>query len=174
MIRSVTSTSAAVRLGAVHAFLGDRPSSAEIAIVGASRGAADDVARAAARRSGATFGLTRCSLIEFAVRAARTSADGVSRRAFGTQAGAEANAARAVFDAVGANELAYFLPVAAMPGFPKALARTVHELRLAGIGADRLAITDRGPGVINDLSRLLARVEAQLESASVDDRAAIL
>ncbi|HMD34460.1 MAG TPA: PD-(D/E)XK nuclease family protein [Vicinamibacterales bacterium] len=185
MIRAVTSTSAALRLDAVHAFLAGRPSSAEIVIVGASRGAADDVARAAARRSGATFGLMRCSLLEFAARAVRTSApaDRASRRAFGTQAGAEANAARAVFEAVHANELAYFLPVAAMPGFPKALARTIDELRLAGVGAGHLEqvaqVAERGeetsakPGVITDISKLLNRVESQLESASVDDRAAI-
>ena len=61
----------------------------------------------------------------------------------GSQAGAEAIAARAVFDAVAAGELAYFEPVARTPGFPKALARTLHELRLAGVpatpppGADR-------------------------------------
>src|SRR6266849_4789625 len=113
MIRAVTSTSAAIRLHAVRAFLAARPAASESVIVGASRGAADDVARTIALQSGATFGLTRCSLIELA--------------------------ARAVFEAVRAGELAYFAPVAAMPGFPKAVARTVHELRLAGIDHERLS-----------------------------------
>ena len=142
-------------------------------VVGASRGAADDLVRTIAVEKGATFGLTRCSLIELAARIARSGADGASR-AVGTQAGAEAIAARAVFEAVGAGDLSYFLPVAAMPGFPKALARTIHELRLAGIRPDGLhgGAFDHQRGV-GDLARLLARVETQLEAAAVDDRAAI-
>ena len=68
MIRAVSSTSAAARLDAAYAFLTDRPAGSETVIVGASRGAADDVARVVARRSGATFGVTRCSLIELAAR----------------------------------------------------------------------------------------------------------
>jgi len=171
MIRAVSSTSAAARLDAAHAFLAARPASSEIVIVGASRGAADDLARAAAQRAGATFGVTRCSLVELAARAARTAAGAAPRRVPGTQAGSEANAARAVFEALGANELEYFLPVAGMPGFPKALARTIHELRLAGIGGAALQEHEGAP--VADLSRLLARVEAQLESASIDDRAAL-
>src|SRR5207247_7974872 len=168
MIRAVTSSSAAVRLQAARAFLTSRPSASESVIVGASRGAADDVARTIALQSGATFGLTRCSLIELAARAARTAtasaSDHAARRVLGTQAGAEATAASAVFEAVRAGELAYFAPVAAMPGFPKAVARTVHELRLAGIDHEQLA-ADGGP--VSDIARLLARVEAQLASAAV-------
>ncbi len=57
-----------------------------------------------------------------------------------------------------------------MPGFPKALARTLHELRLAGVGPDRLGTSDAATG---DIGRLLARVEAELARVSVDDRAAL-
>src|SRR5439155_12044877 len=64
-----------------------------------------------------------------------------ARRVPGTQAGAEAIAARAAFDARAAGELAYFAPVAGMPGFPKALARTLYELRLAGVGPTSLVRT---------------------------------
>ena len=98
MVRIVTSTSAAARLEAARAFLAERPPATEVVIVGASRGAADDLARAVALQSGATFGITRFSLTELAARAAAERlADG--RRVPGTQAGAEAIAARAVFDA---------------------------------------------------------------------------
>ena len=75
-----------------------------------------------------------------------------------------------MFDAVTAGELEYFTPVASMPGFPKALARTLHELRLAGIGPDRLGGSDAATG---DIGRLLARVEAELARVGVDDRAAL-
>jgi ATP-dependent helicase/nuclease subunit B len=73
-------------------------------------------------------------------------------------------AARAVFDAIAAGELAYFAPVASLPGFPKALARTVHELRLAGVSTGQLSA---------DLAALLVRVERQLAEGGVDDRAAL-
>src|SRR3989441_131699 len=168
-LQVVTSTYAAARLRAAQHFLYTRPSAAEAVIVGASRGAADDLARAVAKRAKATFGLTRFSLTELAARMAAGRVTG-ARRAPGTQAGAEAIATRAVFDAVTAGELAYFAPVASLPGFPRALARTLHELRLAGISPDRLAVSDEAAA---DIGRLLARVEEQLDCAAVDDRAAL-
>ena len=118
--------------------------SSEVVIVGASRGAADDFARSIARPAGATFGLMRFSLTELAARAAAVRLAGASRAPL-TQAGAEATAARVVFDALGAEELEYFVPVASMPGFPKALARTLHELRLAAIAPDRLMASAADP-----------------------------
>src|SRR6185295_3687789 len=94
------------------------------------------------------------------------------RRVPGTQAGAEATAARAVFEALAARELAYFEPVARTPGFPKALARTLHELRLAGIRTGDARRTPNGDQQ-TDLFHLLARVEAEMDRSSVDDRAAL-
>src|SRR5882757_10072035 len=114
-MRIVTSASAADRLAAARGFLSGRPPATELIIVGASRGAADDFARTIARQSGSTFGITRFSLTELAARAAATQ-DQEARRIAGTQAGAEAIAAHAVFDALAAGELAYFEPVARMPG----------------------------------------------------------
>src|SRR5690349_12403629 len=116
MVRAVTSTSAAVRLDAAREFLTEHPPASEVVIVGASRGAADDLARGVASRSAATFGLSRFSLTELAARAAAPML-AASRRAPGSRAGAEAIAARAAFDARSAGDLAYFEPVAAMPGF---------------------------------------------------------
>ncbi len=170
MLRVITSTSASARLEAAHAFLASRPPAAEVVIVGASRGAADDFARAVAVQSGATFGLSRFSFTEFAARAAAERLAAV-RHAPGTQAGAEALAARAAFDARTAEELEYFAPVSSLPGFPRALARTMYELRLAGVGADELkAREDRACA---DLGRLLARFEEALSAAGVSDRAAL-
>jgi hypothetical protein len=181
VFRVVSSASAASRLAAARSFLTNRLPASEVVIVGASRGAADDCARAVAARAPATFGITRFSLTELAARAA-TAGSGM-RRVPGTQAGSEAIAARAVFDAKAAGELEYFAPVASMPGFPKALARTVHELRLAQIdpGALTRIRPDSGADAaspaetqgLGDLGRLLARVEDQLARASVDDRSAL-
>jgi len=169
MIRIVISTSGDARSLAAAAFIEQFPSSTEVVIVGASRGAADDLARAVAARRRATFGIARFSLTELAARAAAARGDG-KRRVAGTQAGAEAIAARAIFEATAADELDYFRPVARMPGFPRALTRTLHELRLAGVASDRLGAV--GPAGA-DVGRLLARVEQQCDRASVDDRAAL-
>jgi hypothetical protein len=122
-----------------------------------------------AKRAVATFGLTRFSLTQLAARAAAGRITG-TRRAPGTQAGAEAIATRAAFDAVTAGELAYFAPVASLPGFAKALAQTIHELRMAGIASERLAVADAAAA---DIGRLLARVDEQRDCAAVDDRAAL-
>lgn len=172
MLRIVSSTSAARRLAAAQQFLADRPPGSEVVIVGASRGAADDLARAAALSRAATFGLTRFSLTELAARSAAAILTR-SRRLPATQVGAEAVAARVVFDAMAERELDYFGPVASMPGFPKALSRTVHELRLAGMDPSRLAQQRRGDSANADIGRLLARIEEQLARAGVDDRASL-
>ncbi len=169
MLRVVTSTSAASRLSAATRFLEERPPGAEVVVVGASRGAADDLARAAAQRVGATFGIMRFSLTELAARAAAVQM-ARAERAPGTQAAAEAIAARVAFDAVAAGEMTHFAPVAGMPGFPRALARTLHELRLAAVQAERLTSLGGAPG---DLGRLLERVENELDRYGIDDRAAL-
>ena len=109
MLRVFTATSATARLNAAADFLADRPPSSEVVIVGASRGAADDFARAIARRAGATFGLMRFSLTELAARAAAVRLAGASRAPL-TQAGAEATAARVVFDALGAERARILRP----------------------------------------------------------------
>lgn len=162
----IRSTAASARLAVAAEFVASRSVGGDVQIVAASRGAADDLARLVARQAGATFGVDRAS---FTAAAARVAA--LSGRVPGAEAGAEAVAARAVFDLLGAEELSYFAPVAATPGFPRALARTLHELRLAGVsGAD---LESGGDGA-RDLRRLLDRADVLLREASADDRAALL
>src|SRR5215472_18168917 len=55
--------------------------------------------------------------------------------------GTEAVCARIVHDARKANELAYFRPVSAFPGFARSLAKTLRELRLASVSSGELAKT---------------------------------
>jgi len=169
MLRIVTSTSAVARLAAAAHALATRLPSEEALVIGASRGAADDLTRTVTRRAGATFGVIRFSLTGLAARAAAVQLSG-PRRAPGSQAAAEAIAARAVFEARAAAELEYFAPVAALPGFPKALARTAHDLRLGQVDPDGLEAA--GPAGA-DLTRLLARIGEQRARAGVDDRAAL-
>src|SRR5581483_4085944 len=130
MVRLVTSSSAAARLEAARRFVLDTPPATELLIVSASRGAADDFARAIARLRGATFGFYRFSLTQLAARIAAPRLAG-ARLTPATALGVQAVAARALFDAERDGSLSYFAPVAGTPGFPRALARTLEELALA-------------------------------------------
>jgi hypothetical protein len=168
--RIVESSAASARLDAAAAFLRAFPPQQPITIVGHTRGAADDLARRIASGRGATFGLARFSLTQLAARlaSARLAGRGVAPA---TALGAEAVAARGAFDAANTQRLGYFAPVAHTPGFPRALARTIGELRLAGLGADRLARADpAGP----DLAHLLRRAEEEFAAAHTADRARLL
>ena len=140
-----------------------------VLIVSASRGAADDLARAVALARGGAIGLHRFSLAQLAARLAAPvlAARGIAPVTF---IGGEAVAARATFEARRDDELAYFGPVARTPGFPRALARTLHELMLAGVGGAALARLPLGGP---DLARLLERFEEQFAAASATDRATL-
>jgi ATP-dependent helicase/nuclease subunit B len=168
--RLLTSSSSQIRLTAATSFLLDIPSGQEALIVAASRGAADDLARDAARRRGASFGWHRFSLLQLAARLAMAE---LARRGRSPSSplGAEAVAARAIFDVIENGELTYFSPVVRTPGFPRALARTLGELRLAGVPSHALeALAPAGA----DLAHLLERVERQFADAGAADRARLL
>lgn len=168
-VRAVQAASAALRLRAARRFLDAFPPGAEVLLLGASRGAVDDLARAMAIEKGATFGLHRFSFTQFAARlaAAELAAQG---RAPVTALGHEAVATRTTFGAANDQALEYFLPVCGTPGFPKALARTLSELRLAGAASGALARLSRsGP----DLAELLDRVDVLLREAGASDRASL-
>ncbi len=84
--------------------------------------------------------------------------------------GLEAVAARVVHGARQDRELKYFAPVAGLPGFARALARTFGELRLAGVAPGELS---DGHGPRADLGLLLGRYQSELAMRSLADMAAI-
>ena len=166
----VESPSAVARLDAAADFLRRFPRHQPVTIVSATRGAADDLARRVAAERGATFGLARFSLTQLAARIAATRLAGRGI-APSTALGAEAVSARATFAAAGAGALTYFRTVAGTPGFPRALARTVADLRLASVTADSVAGVDAaGP----DLSLLLSRIEHEFDASNTADRTRLL
>jgi len=169
-VRVVESSATEQRLAEARAFIAARSTRGEeVLLVGASRGAVDDLARSIASDAGATLGLHRFSVTQLAARLAAPSLAGQGL-APSTALGSEAVAARAVFEAARENGLAYFAPVAKSPGFPRALTRTIQEVRLAGLGA--LAI-GRLPLGGRDLSTLLERFDEQFTAASATDRATL-
>jgi ATP-dependent helicase/nuclease subunit B len=167
-VMAVQSGSAAVRLREARRFLEQFEPGAEVLLLGASRGSVDDLARAIANERGATFGLHRLSFTQLAARLAAMEL--ASReRAPTTALGHEAVATRAAFEA-GRDALEYFSPVSQTPGFPKALARTLLDLRLASVNSGDLVRLARSG---TDLAALLDRVEGLLNEAGASDRAAL-
>jgi len=169
MIRVLVSSSNDERLAAARRFIEPFPPAAERLLVGASRPAVDDFVRRLSVSAKATFGLHRFSLTQLAARLATAE---FARRglAHGSSLAGEAVAARAVFEAVEGGALEYFKPVAQRPGFARALAATLNELRLARIEP---ALLEKLPAAGPDLSALLRLAEQQLASASIADRATL-
>jgi ATP-dependent helicase/nuclease subunit B len=135
-----------------------------VTIVGASIEAAAEVARRAlgtAPTSRASFGWQRTTLGVLAVGLARPE---LARRRLVPASGLalEAVCARVVHDQQ--SVLGRFAPIGELPGLPRALARTVTELRLAG----EPALADE------DLARLVQAYAAELDTAGLADRARTL
>jgi ATP-dependent helicase/nuclease subunit B len=169
IITAVQSGSAAVRLREARRFLERFEPGAEVLLLGASRGSVDDLARAIALERGATFGLHRLSFTQLVARLAVVEL-AARERAPTTALGHEAVATRAAFEARSDDSLEYFSTVSQTPGFPKALARTLLELRLAAVASGDLA---RLPRSGTDLAALLDRVDILLNEAGASDRASL-
>jgi hypothetical protein len=168
-VRCVLSPSAASRLEAARAFALGFPPSQPVTIVAATRGAADDFARAVARTRPATIGLLRFSLTQVAARIAapRLAGRGVAPA---SALALEAVAARAAFETARHGQLSALAAVAAAPGFPRALAATLGDVRQAEIAPDDVARADDRPANA-DLVRLLREADDELREAHVADRA---
>ncbi len=112
-------------------------------------------------------GLHRFTLIQLASRLARPAMakHGIAPISL---LGLEAVAARIAYQARTEKKLEYFGPVAALPGFARALARTLGELRLA-----RIAPRELSAAPSNDLAHLLDRYQAELQTRSLADLAAV-
>ena len=166
MIRILESPCGSERLNAACDFVRRSPRGSELLLIGPSRESIDDLARGLSLATTATFGLHRFSLTQFA---ARTAAAGLGRQQLApvTGLGTEAVAARASFEAARRGALKYFLPVARRPGFSRAVAATVTELRLAGLSPSSVAqLGDAG----SDLAELMKEFEEQLARGRVADR----
>src|SRR5207249_10580641 len=124
----ITSLAAHDRIRACEEFL-QTLSGEEVLVVSATRMAADELARAHCLKSGGSFGIHRFSLAALAVEIAseRLAASGKSVLA---GVAIDALAARAVQDCRAETALQWFEPVATAPGFFRAFAATLVQLRL--------------------------------------------
>jgi ATP-dependent helicase/nuclease subunit B len=140
-----------------------------ILIIGSSRAAADEFALAMAADKGATFGVTRVSFAELVSRLALPA---LARNGQTPTAplSDEAVSARVADDLVNRGRLAYFEPVARMPGFPRALSRTLGELRMAAVAPEQLT----GHAANDDLRALLERAVDERHRVGAVDYATLL
>jgi CRISPR/Cas system-associated exonuclease Cas4 (RecB family) len=173
MIRVFQSSSGRERLSAAGKFVRSFPPASEVLIVGANRAAVDDFVRGLSVRSlvgkGATFGLHRFSFMQLVARLA-TRELARSGQTPASSLGVEAVASRATFDGVRRRALPRLGRAADFPGFARALASTLGELRLAGLSASALGDGDGQ----QDLALLHALFEEELAKAGIADRPAML
>ncbi len=164
----ITSFSVDQRLNAATNFL-ERFAGEEVLVVASTRMAADELVRSMCLRTGAVFGAHRFTPAQLAIEAAtkRLSADGKTILA---GVAVDALAARAVHACRERRELRWFESVARTPGFFRALASTLIELRLNRIETEPL----RKSGTSGeDLAALLKEFDSNLDQTGVADLAEI-
>src|SRR5208283_4755760 len=155
---------------AARAWLESQPPATEVLVIASVKEAADDLVRGFAVARGAMLGMHRLTLDRLVgLLAAEELADAGLAPADGLAA--EAVAARAVFRLAPSGALGHFEPVLNRPGFSRALARTLIELRWNDIAVDDLRALG---GAGEALGATLAQFDAELADAKLIDRAGML
>src|SRR5580704_5493660 len=166
----IISARASERVSAARAWLESQPPATEVLVIASVKEAADDLVRAFAVSRGAMLGVHRLTLDRLVgLLAAEELADAGLAPADGLAA--EAVAARAVFRLAPSGALAHFEPVLDRPGFSRALARTLIELRWNNVGVgDLRALGGAGEAI----AATLVQFDAELAEAKLIDRAGML
>jgi ATP-dependent helicase/nuclease subunit B len=166
MRRIVTSFSTKERLASASAFVQEHVGK-EIVLISFTRTAADEFVRDICKKTSGVFGVHRFTLPQLAFSLA-TEPLAEEGKSFIAGVALEATAARAIHACRTAGTLTWFDPVATTPGFFRALASTITELRLNQIRIDAL----RGVGPAgDDLAGILEKYATSLEEATVADLA---
>jgi RecB family exonuclease len=151
----------AVLLARVREIL--RAQTGEVLLIAPSADAADECVRTACGR--ALVGVHRYSLdrLAWAMAGPRLAGEGLAP--IGPLA-AEAVASAVIHRTTRAGRLTYFAPISGSPGFPRALVRTLRELRLEQVSPAMLSQTGAGG---SDLAVLLDAWAAELEERRLAD-----
>ena len=136
-------------------------------IVGATPDAANELARKVTKEKGAAFGWHRVTLpqLAFAVAAPLLAARGLTAL---SRIGAGALVARLVHRMNAEGRLSHYRSVVTTPGFPRAIAGVITELRLARISLDVVGACSP------DLEPLIGAFEFALKEAGVTDWPGVL
>lgn len=168
----VSSPDAEARIARAVRWVAERQE-ARVVLVGASIEAASEVARRAVLQTAtkASLGWHRTTLDVLAVGMAKAE---LARRGLvpASRLALEAVCAHVVHE--NAARLGRFAPIADRPGFPRALARTLDELRLFADPAEGTLERVHEKLAGTDLGLLLSAFEAALEEAKLVDRAGLL
>jgi CRISPR/Cas system-associated exonuclease Cas4 (RecB family) len=163
----LVSPAADLRLARAAAWLSGRGRDEHLLLMGATAEAPTALARSVAAARGATFGWGHGTLGTVASELARAELAARGLVTAGPLA-LEALMTRVVAALRREGRLGRLQSVADFPGLPRALARTVTELRLAGIAARDAA------GVSEDVARVQTAYDAELVAGGVADRALVL
>ena len=147
------------RLTAALEFCASEP---QVILVGSTRAGTDDFFRSYAAEHPATFGVHRFGIRELVARLAAGHL-AQTERTPASRLSADALSARVAFDSAEAGELGRFEGLRAFPGFPRALRRTLGELRAHRVGKEDLARE------AVDLVPLVARYERALSDSRLVD-----
>lgn len=170
MLQILISHSASDRISAANQFLLQLTPFAEVVVAGSTRLAVDELVRRYAFERKATFGLHRSSILQLAARISALQLAEVGYAPCSTL-GAEAVASRAICTLREKNTLAYFSPVASSPGLPKAVRKTLMEIREAGTKTESLKEL---PMPAPEIAQLAAVFEEELTRVGLADRAMIM
>lgn len=144
-----------------------RNQSEEVLIVGATLDAANELARTVAEAKGAAFGWHRLSLSQLAAAIASPL---LAARALAplSRLGTEAIVARSVHRLKTERRLGRYQAVSDTPGFPRAIASVIAELRVAQVAPDAVGM------VAPDLAPIAHAYQADLRAAGLTDWAGVL
>jgi ATP-dependent helicase/nuclease subunit B len=155
------------RIRRARAWLEARKPAEEILILGASLDASNELARGVAREKGGAFGWHRLTLPQLAAAVARPALT-VRGLVPISRIGMHAVAARIVHRLKEEHGLGRSDAIAGTPGFPRAVADVIAELRLARLGQPDLV------RAAPELAPLLAAFETELSQAGLTDWAGLL
>jgi CRISPR/Cas system-associated exonuclease Cas4 (RecB family) len=164
--RVVVSPRSELRSREATAWLAARTPGREALVIGATSDAAGEAIRAVALARGSAFGMHRFTLGRLAAELAKHE---LVERDLAAVGGLpiEALCARVVQRMRREGTLGRFDVVSAQPGLPRALARTLGELRLAGATPEVLRDHDA------ELAAALVALEVELAAARLADRATV-
>ena len=161
VVSLVVSPRSELRLARATAWLAAREPGNEVLVVGVTADAAGEPIRAVAAQRGSAFGMHRFTLARLAAELAKHE---LVERDLAAVGGLpiEALCARVIQRLRREGTLGRFEAVATQPGLPRALARTLLELRMAGASRDA-----------HDLGPALQALELELAAARLADRSTV-
>jgi ATP-dependent helicase/DNAse subunit B len=163
----VASASSHARIASGQDWLKARRPAEELLIIGPTLVAANEIARSVTRAKGASFGHHRMTLGQLASTLARPALTAQNIVPLGTL-GVQAVANRTIQKLAEAGALGRYAKLTDGPGFARAIANTITELRLEQIEPDALT------SVASDLCNLLRAYERELADHAFADWPGVL